>query len=110
MKTGTSVIFDPEEALAIVDGDRNLFSELVALFRQNYPSELSSIRDAIRLQDWATLETASHQLKGSLSAVAAGDAQESARRLETIGREADHAGAGEVFARMEQQVQALTLR
>ncbi len=107
MKTGTSAYFDSDEALAIVDGDWDLFRELVAVFRQTYPAEMSLIRDAIRLRDAVALQTASHQFKGTLSALAAGPARATAVRLEDIGRNADLAQAADIYAEMEQQVRAL---
>jgi HPt (histidine-containing phosphotransfer) domain-containing protein len=107
MKTSTSVYFDSDEALAIVDGDWDLFRELVTVFRQTYPAEMSLIRDAIRLRDAAALQAASHQFKGTLSALAAGPARATAVRLEDIGRKADLAQAADIYAEMEQQVRAL---
>jgi len=99
--------FDLDEALSIVDGDQSLFWELVDIFRQNYPAELSSIREAIRQHDPEALRSASHQFKGTLSALAAGPAREAVLRLEAIGRNADLERADEGFVEMERQVRAL---
>lgn len=107
MNTSTTPVFDPDEALGIVDGDRDLFRDLVDVFRQNYAAELSSIRDAIRLRDAEALRAAAHQFKGTLSALAAGPARETVVRPEALGRHADLAQAGEIYAEMERQVQAL---
>lgn len=107
MQEKANPVFDPDEALAIVDGDRDLFRELVEVFRQNYEAELSTIRDAIRLSDSEALRTASHQFKGTLSALAAGPAREAAVRLEVMGRQADLGEAGATYAEMERQVRAL---
>jgi two-component system sensor histidine kinase/response regulator len=89
MKLTLNPSFDPDEALSIVEGDRDLFLELVHVFRENYPTELSSIRDAIGLRDSEALWRASHHFKGTLSALAAGPACDAAVRLEDIGRNAD---------------------
>jgi len=107
MKLSFNPAFDPDEALAIVEGDRDLFLELVIVFRENYPTELSSIRDAIRLRDAEALRRASHHFKGTLSALAAGPASDAALRLEDIGRNADLTKAAAMYAEMEQHVQAL---
>jgi HPt (histidine-containing phosphotransfer) domain-containing protein len=107
MQSQPNPYFDLDEALSIVDGDQALFQELVDLFRQNYPAELSSIREAISQRDGEALRLASHQFKGTLSALAAGPARESVMRLEAIGRNADLVQADAVYAEMEHQVRAL---
>jgi len=107
MPANTISVFDPEEALSIVDGDKDLFQELVDIFRQNYPGELSSIREAIGLRDPEALRQAAHHFKGTLSTLAAGPARQSALRLEQIGRDADLGQANTIYTEMEQQVCAL---
>jgi len=107
MKLTLNPAFDPDEALSIVEGDRDLFLELVNVFRENYPTELSSIRDAIGLRDSEALWRASHHFKGTLSALAAGPACDAAVRLEDIGRNADLTRAAATYTEMEQHVQAL---
>ena len=107
MQTKANPHFDLDEALSIVDGDRDLFQELVDVFRQTYQDELCSIQEAIRRRDSEALRTASHQFKGTLSALAAGPAREAALRLENMGRNADLGQAETLYADMEQQVRAL---
>jgi two-component system, sensor histidine kinase and response regulator len=107
MEINGSSPFDPDEALSIVGGDKQLFLELVNIFRENYPSELSSIQEAVRLADAEALRRASHHLKGTLSALAAGPARAAAVRLEDIGRTADLSRAAATYAEIERQVQAL---
>jgi HPt (histidine-containing phosphotransfer) domain-containing protein len=107
MKLILNPSFDPDEALSIVEGDRDLFLELVNVFRENYPTELSSIRDAIGLCDSEALWRASHRFKGTLSALAAGPACDAAVRLEDIGRHADLTDAAATYIEMEQHVQTL---
>jgi two-component system, sensor histidine kinase and response regulator len=100
-------VFDLAEALLIVDGDRKLFREIAQTFVESCPEELSSIRDAIARQDPARLRVASHHLKGSLSALAAREALETAKRLEQMGRNADLTGALAAYDGLERQTQAL---
>lgn len=99
--------FDPAEALSIVDGDRGLFQELVNMFRDNYPAELSALRDAIGRRDSDALRRVSHHLKGTLGALAAGPARHAALRLENLGSRADFDPAPAVYLEMEQQLRAL---
>jgi HPt (histidine-containing phosphotransfer) domain-containing protein len=107
MKLTLNPAFDPDEALSIVEGDRDLFLELVNVFRENYPTELSSIGDAISRRDAEGLRRASHHFKGTVCALAAGPACDAAARLEEIGRSEDLTKAAATFAEMEQHIQAL---
>ena len=107
MRLTLNPAFDPDEALAIVEGDRDLFIELVNVFRENYPTELSWIRDAISLRDSEALRRAAHHFRGTLSALAAGPACDAAERLEDIGRNADLTQAETMYGEVAQFVQAL---
>jgi HPt (histidine-containing phosphotransfer) domain-containing protein len=106
-KAGTPPVFDAAEALSIVDGDRDLFQELVHLFRGSYAAELKAIREAIGRRDSEALRRASHHLKGTLGTLAAGPARHTALRLEDLGSSADFDPAPAVCLEMEQQLRAL---
>jgi len=106
-KNNVASVFDPAEALSIVDGDKDLFQELVSMFRDSYPADLSAIRDAIGRRDSDALRRVSHHLKGTLGALAAGPARHAARRLEDLGKSADFEPAPAVYSEMEQQLRAL---
>jgi HPt (histidine-containing phosphotransfer) domain-containing protein len=99
--------FDPAEALSIVDGDRELFQELVDMFRESYPAELSAIGAAIGSRDSDALRRASHHLKGTLGTLAAGPARKAAMQLESLGSHADLDPAPAVYLEMERQLRAL---
>jgi len=108
-KVGMPPVFDAAEALSIVDGDKDLFQELVALFRDRYAAELLAIREAIGRRDSEALRRASHHLKGTLGTLAAGQARHTALRLEDLGNSADFDPASAVCVEMEQQLRALDL-
>ncbi len=99
--------FNPEEALAIVGGDKSLFVELAEAFRANYPRELSSIRDAISRRDAEALRRSSHHFKGTLGTLAAGPACQTAALLEEFGSCRYLGDAETTYARMEEEVRAL---
>jgi HPt (histidine-containing phosphotransfer) domain-containing protein len=106
-KVGMTPVFDAAEALSIVDGDKDLFQELVNLFRDSYAAELLAIREAIGRRDSEALRRASHHLKGTLGTLAAGQAHHTALRLEDLGNCADFDPAPAVYVEMEQQLRAL---
>jgi HPt (histidine-containing phosphotransfer) domain-containing protein len=100
-------VFDLTEALAIVDGDHELFQEIAQTFVESCPAELSAIREALERADAVGVRAAAHHLKGSLSALAARPAAESARQLELMGRSADLTGADALYEGLHRQTLAL---
>jgi two-component system, sensor histidine kinase and response regulator len=75
-------IMDREAALAHVEGDRDLLSEMAELFLNNLPGLLKKIHAAVGLRDASALENAAHNLKGSVSNFCAREVFDAARRLE----------------------------
>ena len=100
-------VFDPEAALATIDGDRELFQELVALFMVELADLLDQIRDAIARRDAKALERAAHSLKGSVGAFRAESARLAAQNLEDSGRRGDFEQAEAVFDELETKVTRL---
>lgn len=93
--------FDLTEALARVDGDHELLTEMAELFLEESPRFVKDIRTAVERGDTQTLTYAAHTLKGSVGNFAATEAAEAARQLEQMGRKGDLAGADRELARLE---------
>jgi two-component system sensor histidine kinase/response regulator len=49
-----------------IDGDLTLLSELLVLFRGDYPLQIQNAREAARKDDAAALQRMAHALKGAL--------------------------------------------
>ncbi|MEO8484472.1 MAG: response regulator [Acidobacteriota bacterium] len=101
--TGTA--FDSVEALARIEGDRGLLTELVDIFGAESPRMLADIRQAIDAGDPIRLERAGHALKGSVSSLGARAVTHSASLLEGMGRSGDLSHAAERFADLEREIQ-----
>lgn len=93
--------FDLTEALARVDGDHELLTEMAELFLEESPRFVKEIQTAVERGDTQTLSYAAHTLKGSVGNFAATEAAEAARQLEQMGRKGDLAGADRELARLE---------
>jgi HPt (histidine-containing phosphotransfer) domain-containing protein len=100
-------VFNREEALAIVDGDMELFREVVGLFMEEYPRTMAEIAVAIDGGDVSKLNRAAHVLKGSVGNFGARSAFETALRLEMMGKEKDLNGAGAVYSSLAEEVDLL---
>jgi HPt (histidine-containing phosphotransfer) domain-containing protein len=96
-----------EEALARVEGDRELLAEMAALFLESGHGLLAAIREAIDRQDARGLEHAAHDLKSSVGNFGAHTAREAALSLEKMGRAGDLARAEEAYRSLERSMQQL---
>jgi len=102
-----SQVFDVDEALARLDGDRELFADLAALFLEESPKELAGIRAALSGQDAPALAAAAHKLKGSVMQFCAPRLFENVKQLETFGRAANLDEAHPLYAVVERQLAEL---
>lgn len=99
--------FDADEALARVDGDRELLAELVDVLGQESPALLDEIRRSAAGGDAPSLQRAAHKLRGSVLNFGAHEAAEAAQTLETLGRAGTLADAGEHVTRLEHEYHRL---
>jgi HPt (histidine-containing phosphotransfer) domain-containing protein len=90
--------WEPADALARIGGDGRLLRELVRLFLAECPRWLAEIRAAVAGRNAVRLRPAVHSLKGSLGTLGARAAFEAARRLETMARLGELAGAEQACA------------
>ena len=96
-----------DEALEIVDGDRELLGELAEMFLGNYPGQVAELRAAIEAADAERVMRAAHKIKGALGNLAAKQAHATALCLEQMGRSGDLDGAAAALARFEDHLERL---
>ena len=101
-------VFDHEAALAMLDGDTELFSELVGLFTTESVQLLNQIHESIAARDAKLLERSAHSLKGSAAAFSAEPSRAVAQRLEGMGARGEFGGADVIAAELQEQVTQLT--
>ena len=100
-------VFNVEQALASVDGDMDLFREVVLLFLEECPKTMAGIHAAIVERDAYRLNRSAHALKGSVANFGARTAFEAALKLEIMGRNGNLALAGEAFAGLTEEMARL---
>jgi signal transduction histidine kinase/CheY-like chemotaxis protein len=81
--------FDREAALAMIDGDTELFRELAGLFLTESVDLMEQIHVSIAERNAKGLERAAHSLKGSTAAFCAEAARVAAQTLENMGAHGD---------------------
>lgn len=93
-------IFDREAALARVGDDEELLLELVKIFLDDYPINLSAIRSALAEGNSKGVEHAAHTLKGAVANFGADVVVKEAFELERMGRAGDISHANENLQRL----------
>jgi two-component system sensor histidine kinase/response regulator len=102
-------VLDRETALERVEGDVELFEELVQLFLEDLPERLSEIRVGLARQDGDQVRRAAHALKGAAANLSALAVAATARTLEEAGRGADFDAAARAYTTLEAEIDRLTL-
>jgi HPt (histidine-containing phosphotransfer) domain-containing protein len=95
------------ELLARVDHDLVFLSELIAIFKVEFPKLLRSLQESVALRDLASVETASHALKGMLSALSVTRSSAIASQIEQHARAGETAGMAEELRLLECEVVGL---
>jgi HPt (histidine-containing phosphotransfer) domain-containing protein len=86
------------------EGDDDLLGELIDLFLEDSPGRIDGMRDAISREDWPSLASWAHSLKGSCGSLGALHMAELCAHLERLGRSGGgHADAELAFRELEAQ-------
>ncbi len=102
-------IFDMEESLRMLGGDREFFKEVASMFLENYPKQLVELKSAVLTGNPKSIERAAHSIKGSLGAFFAKSSHGVALRLEMMGRENNLNQVQEICNTLENKVNKLVV-
>ncbi|MFT5085887.1 MAG: signal transduction histidine kinase/DNA-binding response OmpR family regulator [Candidatus Latescibacterota bacterium] len=105
--TSEEDIIDIEQVLEKVGGDRELLRQVIAVFLENAPAQLSAVGEAIANGDQSALHRTAHTLKGSLANFTVGEPYEVAFKLETMGSQGDWETAEAVYALLKEKVEKI---
>jgi len=100
-------VFNQKEALEQMNGDWDLFREVVVIFAEESSQLLAEIRDAIRAGDLIRLNCAAHNLKGAVSNFGARYAFEAALKLEILGKQGKLEDAPVIYNALEKEIERL---
>ena len=100
---------DLNAALQVVDGDRELLREAVALFlEQDCPRQLKALRKGLEQQDAQVVKAAAHGIKGAANNLGGRAVSAVALRLEAMGRKGDLTGADGLLDGLEAELEQFT--
>jgi CheY-like chemotaxis protein len=100
-------VLDKKSVLAAFESDNDLILEVLELFLEECPQQMSAIREAVESSDAEKISRAAHSLKGTLSNFAAAGAFQAVQHLERLGREGNASMARGAFQALEDQVALL---
>lgn len=100
-------IFSFKEALARVDDDRETFQMMIDLFMEHGPKDLADALAALDVGNAAGVARSSHRLKGTLLQFCAPAALQACKELEESAKAGNLAHGGQLYARLEREVQLL---
>jgi two-component system sensor histidine kinase/response regulator len=103
----SAAFVDIQELLARVENDRELLCDLLTIFKQEFPTNLKSLKQAVARKDAADTARVSHTLKGMLANLSVTKAAASAARLEQLARAGETAALPDAFAAFAQDVHGL---
>jgi len=98
---------DMAELLTRVDNDLELLRDLVAIFQEDFPRHLDTLRGAVAANDLREVKVASHTLKGMLANLAVSRAATAAARLEQVAGAGSTESVGSALAEFEREVDGL---
>ncbi|RMD85633.1 MAG: Hpt domain-containing protein [Candidatus Dadabacteria bacterium] len=99
------VLFDLEDALDRVDGDKELLQELIGMFFDSYESEISKIEEAISSKNYPEVNSLSHSIKSALGNLGAKAAFNLAYKLELMGKNEDLADAEDTLEKLKEAIE-----
>jgi HPt (histidine-containing phosphotransfer) domain-containing protein len=98
---------DMAELLTRVDNDLELLRDLVAIFQEDFPRHLDTLRGAVAANDLREVKVASHTLKGMLANLAVSRAATAAAQLEQVAGAGSTESVGSALAEFEREVDGL---
>ena len=87
-----------------IDGQPDPVAELIDLFLQQTPDLLRSLKKALEENDWETVGTTAHTLKGSCANLGAEQMAAWCRKLESIAGQGTLEAAGNIPGLLEQEL------
>ncbi|HEV2419428.1 MAG TPA: PAS domain S-box protein [Terriglobia bacterium] len=99
--TPVNAMLDREKILDQFGKDEELLAEVSRIFVEEYPQALARLKGAVAARDAKRIMEEAHSLKGSVANFAFEPAIESARALETMGREDSLASVDQTLSQFE---------
>jgi two-component system, sensor histidine kinase and response regulator len=100
-------VFDFEQSLRRIDGDKELYRDLIGLFLEDSPKLLEQIRAGIAAKNAKEAGHGAHTLKGLAANFSGEPVIQAADQVERLSRTGAFAAVGHAFDHLEQETSLL---
>jgi two-component system sensor histidine kinase/response regulator len=100
----SAIAWDAAQTLERLGDDENLLHEVVEIFLEEGPKQLTSLRHALAEGNATDIEMTAHSLKGELGYLGVFEASQKAGELEEMGRKHDLQHSAKVFATFKLEI------
>jgi CheY-like chemotaxis protein/HPt (histidine-containing phosphotransfer) domain-containing protein len=100
-------VFDRKILLERLDGDEEIFKEIIATFLEDAPNQIDKLKKALQEGDAKRVERQGHLLKGAALNIGGNGLQNAARELEVAGKEGDLTKAQSLVAMLDREFEKL---
>ena len=102
--TAEDKIIDLEDALQRVDGDRELYLELIEIFFSDYENNLAALKEHLKVGDVKKFKEVIHMMKGVLGNISAKRAYHQAAKMDAQVKGGSLAGMENEIPKLEKNV------
>jgi PAS domain S-box-containing protein len=106
---GGAITWNIAQTAERLGGDEELLHEVVEIFLEEGPKQMTTLRHAIADGDAECIEKTAHSLRGELGYLGISQVSQKARELEEMGRKHDLQHTAEVFAAFETGIAGVLL-
>ena len=100
-------VFDRKVLLKRLDGDEEIFKEIIATFLEDAPHQVEKLKNALQEGDALRVERQAHLLKGAALNIGGNGLQTAALGLEMAGKEGDLRRAQLLIPKLDQEFEKL---
>jgi len=100
-------VFDRKILLERLDGDEEIFKEVIETFLEDAPNQIEKLKKALQEKDATRVERQAHLLKGAALNIGGNGLQTAARELEILAKEGDLTKAPSLVAMLAREFEKL---
>ena len=98
-----NLVWDRAGVFNRVDNDRELFLEILGMFKEDFPPALAALKSAVQSADLKASSVLSHKLKGMLANLGGVAAATAASTLESLASAKDAKSLADALAALERE-------
>jgi HPt (histidine-containing phosphotransfer) domain-containing protein len=102
-----AITLDFKQMLERLGGDETLLHEVIAIFVDQAPTHMETLRHSLAQGDAESLEKTAHSMKGELGYLGISEVTQMARELEELGRRHNLEQAAHVLVSFEREISAI---